>query len=294
MGSIGRIGMMGGLKRQEPSAGHDDVALRMEKETKELSFLDLEENKKQGVSNRRNASGELSPDKDVARQTHQASAKPRNAKVDEVAKMYEKQFLGEMMKAMRSTVSYSEKDKPSMAENIYKEQLDSQYVDSWGDQGGLGLSNLIYDQMMDRYFDNVSSHTLKKEGPIKLTDRDISHISRVASAVEKSSQIPLKVEIVPSKVQGDSQLKSPWQAEVVSMNRIGNQTAVTLNHDAGISSTFIFDGVASSGLSPGKQIAKDQPIGVLSPEINSFFWNLKSRNLDFDKGPGNDGSVARR
>ena len=292
MGSIGRIGMMGGLKRQEPSAGHDEVALRMEKETKELSFLDSKEN--QATVARRNASDEPSTDKTHAQQSHQSAAKPRNAKVDEVAKMYEKQFLGEMMKAMRSTVSYSEKDKPSMAENIYKEQLDSQYVESWGDQGGLGLSNLIYDQMMDRYFDNVSSHTLKKEGPIKLTDRDVSHVSRVANAVEKSSQIPLKVELAPSKVQGDSQLKSPWQAEVVSNSRIGNQTAVTLSHDAGISSTFIFDGVASSGLSPGKQIAKDQPIGVLSPEINSFFWNLKSTNLDFDKGPGDDGTVARR
>ncbi len=291
MGSIGRIGMMGGLKRQEPSAGHDDVALRMEKETKELSFLDSEENKKQPASARRGASREMSADK---AQAYQAQAKPRNAKVDEVAKMYEKQFLGEMMKAMRSTVSYSEKDKPSMAENIYKEQLDSQYVESWGDQGGLGLSNLIYDQMMDRYFDNVSLHTLKKEGPIKLTDRDVSHVSRVANAVEKSSQIPLKVELAPSKGQGDSQLKSPWQAEVVSNSRIGNQTAVTLSHDAGISSTFIFDGVASSGLSPGKQIAKDQPIGVLSPEINSFFWNLKSSNLDIDKGPGDDGTVAQR
>ncbi len=290
MGSIGRIGMMSGLKRQEPSAGHDDVALRMEKETNELRSIDPDN---RDAGDAKGTSTRVGAGSARGAQAGQRALPPRNAKVEEVAKMYEKQFLGEMMKAMRSTVSYSEKDKPGMAENIYKEQLDSQYVESWGDQGGIGLSNLIYDQMMERYFDKSSSQKLKKEGPIKLTDRDVSHVSRVANAVEKSSQIPLKVELERSKTRGDNQIKSPWAAEVLSNTSVGNQTAVTLSHQAGIRSTFLFDGVASAGMSPGQKVAKDQPIGVLSPEINSFFWNLKSANLDFDKGPGDHGIVAR-
>ena len=74
----------------------------------------------------------------------------REPQVDMVAKLYEKQFLREMVKAMRSTVSFSEMTKPSMAEDIFRSQLDEQYVEAWGDKGGIGLGDIIYESLMDR------------------------------------------------------------------------------------------------------------------------------------------------
>ncbi len=109
---------------------------------------------------------------------------PRNKKVDEVAKMYERQFLGEMFKAMRSTVN--ETDKPSMAQNIYNSQRDEQYLDAWSEKGGIGFSNIIYDQIMERFFGQTQTgQAMKKQGPVALTDRDISNVSRVEHGVAK-------------------------------------------------------------------------------------------------------------
>jgi Rod binding domain-containing protein len=111
-----------------------------------------------------------------------AKTMPRNKKVEEVAKMYERQFLGEMFKAMRSTVS--ETDKPSMAQNIYNSQRDDQYIDAWSEQGGVGFSNIIYDQMMERFFGQTQQgHALKKQGMIPITDREITKVSQVKNGV---------------------------------------------------------------------------------------------------------------
>lgn len=237
--SVSRIGAAGGANRGVPSAGHETVDRAL------------------------GGGVEVAPS-------------PRDARVHDVAKLYEKQFLREMVKAMRGTVSFSDATKPSMAENIYRDQLDEQYVESWGDNGGIGLSNLIYDQIMERYF-NGDRERLRQQGPIALTDRDIARVSRAtapaaSAAPVLASQVPLRIEVKPSGVP--VRLQAPWDGEVVSNIRVSDKTAVTLEHVNGLRSTFIFDGVAGGGVEPGRKIDRSGTVGVLSPEINSFFWNL--------------------
>jgi Rod binding domain-containing protein len=72
-------------------------------------------------------------------------------KMHEVADLYEKQFLGEMVKAMRSTVSYSAYSQPSMAEQIYRDKMYEEYVQNWSKKGGVGFSKIIYQQLLERY-----------------------------------------------------------------------------------------------------------------------------------------------
>lgn len=237
MSGIDRIGRAGGVGRETPSAGHEAI--------------------------------------DKA-QRREVSSSPRNAKVDEVATLYEKQFLREMVKAMRSTVSFSDVTKPSMAENIYRDQLDSEYVEAWGDKGGIGLSELIYDQLMQRYFGD-NSGALKAQGPIALSDRDVLRVSEVKSGVpaEAPKQVPLRVELKPDANKlGSTQLKAPWDAEVISQSKLDGKTILSLQHTGNLKSTLIFEGVPNSDVSPGARLNKGQTVGVLSPEINSFFWNI--------------------
>jgi Rod binding domain-containing protein len=131
---------------------------------------------------------------------------PRNKKVEEVAKMYEKQFLGEMFKAMRSTVS--ETEKPSMAQNIYNSQRDDQYVDAWSEQGGIGFSNIIYDQIMERFFGQGGpGHALKKQGMIPLTNREITSVSKVENGVAQPI-VPV-VPAVTAKAGGAAMVAAP-------------------------------------------------------------------------------------
>ncbi len=206
----------------------------------------------------------------------------RNAKVDEVAKLYEKQFLREMTKAMRSTVQFGN-DKPSMGESIYREQLDNEYVESWGEQGGIGLSDLIYQQLMDRYFEGPGQK-LKGSGPITLTDRDVTRVSRVPTQAGAEGQLPLRVETKPSEDGSPAKLTAPWNATVLSKAHIDGKTSITLGHSGGLKSTLMFKGVASSEVESGKVLEKGKVMGILSPEVHSFFWNLARPSENPDAG----------
>jgi flagellar protein FlgJ len=252
MDAIGKIGSTGAISRDTPSAGHDQI--------------------------------------DQAEQ--RAAAPPRNQRVEEVAKMYEKQFLQEMVKAMRGTVSFAEK--PGMAENIYKDQLDDQYVDSWGENGGIGLSNMIYEQVMDKYFPQKMDPALRKQGPVQLSDRDVSRVVRLPSeagaggtaSATNGTQVPLRVELKPSTNGQGALVKAPWDSEVTGRTQLDGRTALTLEHGKGMRSTFIFDGVANADAQPGKKFQQGQAVGRLSPEIQSFFWNLNQRTANAAPEPG--------
>ena len=215
-------------------------------------------------------------------------APPRNAKVDEVAKMYEKQFLREMFKAMRQTVKPA--DDPSMAENIYRAQLDEQYVDAWGEQGGIGLSNIIYDQIMERYFGQGASQGLRKQGPVKLTDRDVVSVARVKQTPAAGNQVPLQLEVKPSETGQPAKIQAPWDAKVLQTTKIeGGKQAITLEHGEGLRSTLVFEGTPTAETKVGDSIAKGQTIGVLSPETKSFLWNL---NQPAERVPTSAGNQA--
>lgn len=192
-----------------------------------------------------------------------------NEKVAEVAKLYEKQFLGEMMKAMRGTVSFAEKQ--SMAEGIYRDQLDSEYVDAWGNQGGIGMSDLIYEQIMEKYFNTNSGQSLKKQGPIAISDRDVVSVSRVKSSDPAAvSQVPLRIGVKPAPASTPAQVQAPWDSKVVSKTRVDGKTALTLEHDGGLRSTVIFDGVSAADAETGVQLKKGQTLGTLNPDARSF------------------------
>lgn len=245
MSSIGRIGAASAVSRETPSAGLDKLDGASDASTR---------------------------------------AQPRDQRLYEAAKGYEKYFLGEMMKAMRSTVSFAEK--PSMATNIYQDQLDSQYVENWGDSGGIGLADMIYDQLMEKFFGGSSASVsdLRSQGKLALTDRDIKGIMKMGmSETSGVSQIPLRVDLKTG--EGAVQVKSPWAGEVVSRQQLGAKTAMTLEHMPGLRSTLIFEGVPAAGLEPGQKIEQGRTIGVLSPEIHSFFWNL-------NRLPGASSSVS--
>ena len=73
---------------------------------------------------------------------------PENLK--KVSDEYEKYFLKEMIKSMRSTVQESEFLKANHAEKIFQEQLDDQYSAEWNQKGGFGLSEMIFKQLSEK------------------------------------------------------------------------------------------------------------------------------------------------
>ena len=83
------------------------------------------------------------------------SAEELNQKLKDVGQMYEKQFLRELVKAMRTTVPESDFMKKTQAEQIFQEQLDHQLVEHWGDRGGIGLGDMISKQLVEKYGKNT-------------------------------------------------------------------------------------------------------------------------------------------
>lgn len=200
---------------------------------------------------------------------------PRNQQIDDVAKMYEKQFLREMVKAMRSTVSESDLVPQSMGEKIYRSQMDEEYVEQWSNQGGTGMSNMIYDQIMDRYFKKPeSAKSLGQQGPIQISNRDIAKAMRVEGGRPQQTSVKVDLQSDSTKPQSSAQVQVPWDATLVTKTQLPDgKNAVVLDHGAGMRSTFIFEGVPSA-LEPGSKVARGTSVGVLSPENNSFIWNM--------------------
>ena len=77
---------------------------------------------------------------------------PKDPNIDKAAKMYEQVFLKEMVEAMRKAVPKSELMEQSMAQKIYEDQMYENYVEEWTNSGGVGLSDVIYDQIVERYY----------------------------------------------------------------------------------------------------------------------------------------------
>lgn len=63
-------------------------------------------------------------------------------KLRQVSDYYEKQFMREMLKSMRSTISESGLVKTNQAEKIFRDQLDDEYVDQWNQKGGFRFIGL--------------------------------------------------------------------------------------------------------------------------------------------------------
>lgn len=91
-----------------------------------------------------------------------------DAQIKKAAKVYEQQFLQEMMRAMRKTVEHSEFTKPSMAEKIYQDEMYNQYAEKWMDSGGNGLADLIYKELKEKILPSQYSRYVQQQPPTKI------------------------------------------------------------------------------------------------------------------------------
>lgn len=196
-------------------------------------------------------------------------------KLREVSELYEKQFLREMVKAMRGTISESELTKPSHAEKIFREQLDQEYVEKWGDKGGIGLSDLIYQQLVDRMGPalGLKSAPVKPVGPISIGQKDQIPEMKRDPIHSGQNQVQLKYNL---DQDSDRQLKSPWAGSLLEAKQINpDEYVVKLKHDNGIQSQLVFKGTLDQELQP--EIHAGQRIGLLSGDAKNLFWTLETK-----------------
>jgi flagellar protein FlgJ len=195
----------------------------------------------------------------------------------EVAELYEKQFLREMVKQMRGTISEGGFIPTNQAEKIFREKLDHEYVEKWGDSGGIGLSKMIYEQLIEKYGPalGLKSPWQKPEGPLPLDEKSqFRGYVKKDHVGPKSSQGP-SLEFEFSRQLGTkalTEVRSPWDGLLTGAKRFGEGFAmVDIQHPSGVSSQLIFRGEPSA-YSQGAELKAGQVVGVLSPEGQTLTW----------------------
>ncbi len=193
-----------------------------------------------------------------------------DGKFREVALMYEKQFLREMTKAMRSTVQESGLVKVNQGERIFREQLDHEYVEKWGNAGGIGLSDMIYDQLVFKYGPKASIE--KPMGPLNLSEKSNYSLNRVMSGPSGGNSFEFTKSGADSL--GQEKILSPWSGLIQRKLDLGpDEKFLEMWHDNGLKSRFTFKGVLEP-IQAGQKIHEGESLGYLSPETKNFFWNV--------------------
>jgi flagellar protein FlgJ len=193
--------------------------------------------------------------------------------------MYEKHFLGEMVKAMKSTVTHT--DQPSMAENIYSSQLDKEYVQKWSECGGIGLSDIIYGQLKERFYPDKNiiqmpqgPLPINKEGvKIKIDDTKPMGIPVIkAGAKEGAPELSYLFDVGPGQ---DRKVSTPWDGQVTQMIRQDDRQLIRLAHENGLNSTISFIGSANE-FSRGDQLKAGDSLGSVAAEATGLTWKIEN------------------
>ncbi len=200
-------------------------------------------------------------------------------KLREVADLYENHFIREMMKQMRSTVHESGFIKQNNAEKIFRGQLDDQYADQWGKAGGIGLSNLIHDQLMEKFGEKLGLRAPieKPHGPLKLDHKAIFSGAMANPQTKTTENEPVTFKF-QSPEQEQLELKNPWAGTLLDKKYMDlDQMQFRIKHDNGLESLILTRGTGlgpEQKLSPGDTIKAGQQLGWLSA-ASPLFWTVR-------------------
>ena len=216
-------------------------------------------------------------------------AKAADDKLHEVSELYEKHFIREMMKQMRATVHEGGFVKQNNAEKIFREQLDDQYADQWSKSGGIGLSQLIYDQLIDKFGTQmgIKQKVEKPQGPINFNSKsNFSGVTSVGSQAPRAfaeNQLDLSPNtqmtfkfLTPENEKVE--LVSPWAGVLLDKKFMDmDQMQYRIKHDNGLESLILTRGTglgSSPNLSLGDTIQAGQQLGWAS-SASPLFWTVK-------------------
>jgi flagellar protein FlgJ len=198
-----------------------------------------------------------------------------NEKLREVADLYEKHFIKEMMKQMKSTLPEGGLIKKNNAEHIFQDQLDEQYSAEWNKRGGFGISDMIFQQLTEK-FGAKEAGLEKPVGPIEFKEK--SKIEKVPGTLDQTYQIfPASIKDATSEFK-NIDVTSPWAGTLQNKNVMeNNQMSYRIKHDNGLESLILIQGGPTEEtrhLSQGDQIRAGDTIGK-AKETSPLFWTIK-------------------
>jgi flagellar protein FlgJ len=207
----------------------------------------------------------------------------QDQKLQEAAKSLEGHFLREMVKQMRSTVPEGGGFIPTgQGEKIFREQLDQEYVEKWGDKGGIGLADMIHKQLLEKYgaMLGITRATEKPRGPIRIDEKSLQQNPlkvQTPSAAGKIGRTSMQFDLQNAALDG-KEVTAPWSGHLLGTKQLSpDEYLLEMSHDNGLKSQMVFRGMLEKSLqSPqaGAEVQAGQRLGLLSPEAKSFFWTV--------------------
>lgn len=198
----------------------------------------------------------------------------QDAKLREVAQGFEEQFLKQIVKGMRSTVQEAGLIKTGMAGEIYRGDLDNEYVKNWLGKGGVGLADLIHQQLLARYGEQLGIRPPAEplRGPLPLREKDQLHQLKQITGQSSSSQPGLQLRM--SRPAEANQLLAPWSGNVLGVQRLDDAfSLVRMGHEQGWESQLVFGGQPRPGLE-NQTVEGGSVIGDLSPGGKEIQWRI--------------------
>lgn len=200
--------------------------------------------------------------------------KAQEKQLQGAAKMYEQHFLNEMMRTMRQSIHEGDFMKSSFGEKIFREQLDTQYVEKWSDRGGVGLAEMIYKNIKEKYLPDPNRPLAVPKGPLPLESKAGSPLPKLTplpSQNSKETNLLFRPIETPAKT---TQVTSPWDGVVKNQFQDSEGLAVVeLQHDQGLESRMVFTGTAEK-LSSGTKVAAGQVVGMIKGVEPWLQWRL--------------------
>jgi Rod binding domain-containing protein len=207
-------------------------------------------------------------------------AEKRDLQLRNAAKMYETHFLNEMVKAMRKTVPQDEGVfKHNFAEQIFTEQLDSQYVEGWSGRGGVGLADMIYSQLKNR-FGGAEGRKLPARGTLPIAPKKeplgmkpVESIRMKAIPPSADAKLHYRFEVQEPRAEG-FEAQVPMAGKLVDAHILDDGwNLVKLDHGQGLTSELTFPGtVTESG--PGTEVEPGLRLGYLDQTRPVLAWKL--------------------
>lgn len=206
----------------------------------------------------------------------QTTPEQHDQKLKDVAALYEKQFLRELVKSMRSTVMENGYIQASNAEKIFREQLDQQNVEKWGERGGIGLADVIYGQLIDKYgvalgikpYDGVPKGPLALDQKTKLAWQEQQ---------PKAGTVQWNIrQMTDGQLEKPVPILNPYSGRIDKTWRLDEQTqAMEIFHDNGMRSKLVFEGTKSPQINVGDHLEAGAQLGTGAIGQKSLSWTLE-------------------
>lgn len=209
-------------------------------------------------------------------------AEKRDLQLRNAAKMYETHFLNEMVKAMRKTVPREDGViKHNFAEQIFTEQLDGQYVEGWSNKGGVGLADMIYSQLKDR-FGGGEGRKVPMRGMLPIAPgkepfgvKSTESIQMKSIPPSQGAQLEYRFQVQDAVADGgQTEARAPMDGKMVESYKLDDGwNLVKLDHGQGLTSELTFPGTVTESAA-GTEVEAGLKLGYLDPRRPVLAWKL--------------------